>query len=70
MKELKWVWFDHRTDLPTWITSRIGQIIVEWSVFGKGTRRVDSNAREHRHWVYTRLGRPPPMRRRSQVLKQ
>jgi hypothetical protein len=25
-------WFDHRTDLPQWITSRIAQIVVEWSV--------------------------------------
>jgi hypothetical protein len=32
MKQLPWVWFDHRTDLPRWITSRIGQIVVEWSV--------------------------------------
>jgi hypothetical protein len=32
MNEIKTVWFDHRTDLPTWITSRIGQIVVEWSV--------------------------------------
>jgi hypothetical protein len=32
MKEIKTIWFDHRTDLPKWITSRIGQIIVEWSV--------------------------------------
>jgi hypothetical protein len=31
MKEIK-IWFDHRTDLPTWITSRIGQIVVDWSV--------------------------------------
>jgi hypothetical protein len=32
MKEIQTIWFDHRTDLPTWITSRIGQIVVEWSV--------------------------------------
>lgn len=32
MKQLAWSWFDHRTDLPQWITSRIGQIAVEWSV--------------------------------------
>jgi hypothetical protein len=32
MKQPPWVWFDHRTDLPQWITSRVGQIIVEWSV--------------------------------------
>jgi hypothetical protein len=33
MKEIKNpVWFDHRTDLPAWITSGIGQIVVEWSV--------------------------------------
>jgi hypothetical protein len=31
-KHLRWVWFDHRTDLPQWLTSRIGQIAVEWSV--------------------------------------
>jgi hypothetical protein len=32
MKQLPWVWFDHRTDLPQWLTSRIGQIVAEWSV--------------------------------------
>jgi hypothetical protein len=32
MKEIQTIWFDHRTDLPKWITSRIGQIVVEWSV--------------------------------------
>jgi hypothetical protein len=32
MKELPVSWFDHRTDLPQWITSRIAQIVVEWSV--------------------------------------
>jgi hypothetical protein len=32
MKHLKLDWFDHRTDLPKWLTSRIGQIVVEWSV--------------------------------------
>lgn len=32
MKQLKWDWFDHRTDLPQWLTSRIGQIVVEWTV--------------------------------------
>jgi hypothetical protein len=32
MKQLTWVWFDHRTDLPKWITSRLGQIVVEWAV--------------------------------------
>jgi hypothetical protein len=32
MKQLPWVWFDHRTDLPKWLTARIGQITVEWSV--------------------------------------
>jgi hypothetical protein len=31
MKGIKTVWFDHRTDLPIWITSRVGQIVVEWS---------------------------------------
>ncbi|MFZ2078275.1 MAG: hypothetical protein WAV38_16795 [Xanthobacteraceae bacterium] len=32
MKQLPWVWFDHRTDLPRWLTSRVGQIVIEWSV--------------------------------------
>jgi len=32
MKELSLGWFDHRTDLPQWITSRIAQIVTEWSV--------------------------------------
>jgi hypothetical protein len=32
MKKLEWKWFDYRTDLPQWITSRVGQIAVEWSV--------------------------------------
>jgi hypothetical protein len=32
MKELPVNWFDHRTDLPQWIASRIAQIVVEWSV--------------------------------------
>jgi hypothetical protein len=32
MKQLPSAWFDHRTDLPQWIISRIGQILVEWSV--------------------------------------
>jgi hypothetical protein len=32
MKKLPWTWFDHRTDVPQWITSRIGQIAIEWSV--------------------------------------
>ncbi len=32
MKQLQWTWHDYRTDLPQWLTSRIGQIIIEWSV--------------------------------------
>lgn len=32
MKQLKWKWFDHRTDLPRGLAARIGQIVVEWSV--------------------------------------
>jgi hypothetical protein len=32
MKQLPWSWHDHRTDLPRWLTSGIGQIIVEWAV--------------------------------------
>jgi len=32
MKEVSLSWFDHQTDLPQWITSRIAQIVVEWSV--------------------------------------
>jgi len=29
VKQLPSVWFDHQTDLPDWITIRIGQILVE-----------------------------------------
>jgi hypothetical protein len=25
-------WFDHRTDVPSWVALGIGQINVEWSV--------------------------------------
>jgi len=32
MKKVQWRWFDHRTDLPQWLKSRIGQIAAEWSV--------------------------------------
>jgi hypothetical protein len=32
MKKLPWSWFEHRTDLPRWLTSGIGQIVVEWAV--------------------------------------
>jgi hypothetical protein len=32
VKQLPSVWFDHRTDLPDWVTIRIGRILVEWSV--------------------------------------
>jgi len=32
MKQLSSIWFDHRTDLPQWITLRVAQILVEWSV--------------------------------------
>jgi hypothetical protein len=32
MKQLPYIWFDHRTDLPQWITARIGQVAAEWSV--------------------------------------
>jgi hypothetical protein len=32
MKKMPWRWFDYRTDLPQWLTSRVGQIAVEWSV--------------------------------------
>jgi hypothetical protein len=32
MKQLPYTWFDHRTDLPRWITSQVGQIAAEWSV--------------------------------------
>jgi hypothetical protein len=32
MKNLSWSWFDHRADLPRWLTSGIGQIAVEWSI--------------------------------------
>jgi hypothetical protein len=29
---LPWKWFDHRTDLPIWLRSGIGQVIAEWAV--------------------------------------
>jgi hypothetical protein len=31
MKKLPWKWFDHRTDLPQWLLSGVGQIVVEWA---------------------------------------
>jgi len=31
-KKLKTFWFDHRTDLPHWISAGIGQAVAEWSV--------------------------------------
>jgi len=33
VKRLPWRWHDYRTDLPKWLTSDIGKIIVAWSVF-------------------------------------
>lgn len=32
MRRLPWIWFDHRTDLPSWLLRGIAQVIVEWSV--------------------------------------
>lgn len=32
MKTIPWKWFDHRSDLPKWLTSGLGQIAVEWSM--------------------------------------
>lgn len=40
VKQLKWVWFDHRTDLPQWITMRIGRIMVEWSVLERELEEI------------------------------
>jgi hypothetical protein len=31
LKKPDWVWFDPRTDLPQWLLSGIGQVIVEWA---------------------------------------
>ena len=31
-KKLKTFWFDHRADLPHWISAGIGQAVAEWSV--------------------------------------
>ena len=31
-KRVKTFWFDHRTDLPQWISSGIGHAVAEWSV--------------------------------------
>lgn len=31
MKAIPIFWFDHRTDLPTWLTAAIGRIAVGWS---------------------------------------
>ena len=32
MKKLAWSWFDHRTDVPDWVASGIGRVVIEWSV--------------------------------------
>ena len=32
MKKIPWRWHDHRTDLPQWLVSGIGQVVVEWAV--------------------------------------
>jgi hypothetical protein len=32
MKHLAWSWFDHRTDVPQWLASGIGRVVIEWSV--------------------------------------
>jgi hypothetical protein len=32
IEKLKPAWFDHRTDVPKWISAGIGQIAIEWSV--------------------------------------
>jgi hypothetical protein len=32
MKQLAWSWFDHRTDVPHWVASGIGRVVIEWSV--------------------------------------
>jgi hypothetical protein len=40
MKKLSWTWFDHSTDLPEWLTSGIGQIMVEWSVLERELEQI------------------------------
>jgi hypothetical protein len=32
VQKLNLAWFDHRTDIPQWISSEIGQVAAEWSV--------------------------------------
>jgi hypothetical protein len=38
--QLPWKWFDHRTDLPAWVLSGIGQITAEWSVLERELEEV------------------------------
>jgi len=39
-KKLKTVWFDHRTDLPQWISVGIGQAVAEWAVLERELEEV------------------------------
>lgn len=39
-KKLKDGWFDHRTDLPQWLSIGIGQVIVEWAVLERELEEV------------------------------
>ena len=40
MSKLPWIWFDHRSDLPKWLTSELGQITVEWSMLERDMEEV------------------------------
>jgi hypothetical protein len=39
-KKLKTYWFYHRTDLPPWISSGIGQTAAEWSVLERELEEI------------------------------
>ena len=39
-KKLKTFWFDHRTDLPQWISVGIGQTVAEWSVLERELEEI------------------------------
>jgi hypothetical protein len=39
-KKLETYWFDHRTDLPPWISSGIGQTAAEWSVLERELEEI------------------------------
>ena len=39
-------WFDHRTDVPSWVASGIGQINVEWSVLERELEETEDFFRD------------------------